>query len=170
MLRCLSLALVLATSLAAFIEPPRECNQPDDLLSQCRGRAWVRAPDLVAGDVIAGDVKVKLIGPCTDAESYKLGLRFKERVFWRLRLASFSCIVELGSLDDPHRRQDVRFPESPLVTYNNTGSSMYTFNETEWEAYELSMQNKTLWSVHEEERVAFEIKTDLVSAEGAGMG
>jgi hypothetical protein len=47
---------------------------------------------------------------------------------------------------------------------------MYTFNETEWEAYEMSMQNKTLWSVHEEERVAFEIKTDLVSAEGAGMG
>jgi hypothetical protein len=166
MLRCLSLALVLATSLAAFIEPFRESNQPDDLLSQCRGRAWVRAPDLVAGDVIAGDVKVKLIGPCADAENYKLGLRFKERVFWRLRLASFSRIVELGSLDDPHRRQDVPFPEPPFVNYNQTRM----FNETEWAAYQTSMQNKTLWSVHEEERVAFEIKTDLVSAEGTGMG
>jgi hypothetical protein len=40
---------------------------------------------MVPGDVIGGDVKIKLIEPCTDAESYALGLRFKERIFWRLR-------------------------------------------------------------------------------------
>jgi hypothetical protein len=40
---------------------------------------------MAPGDVIAGDVKVKLIGPCTDPESYTLGLRYKERVFWKLK-------------------------------------------------------------------------------------
>jgi hypothetical protein len=42
--------------------------------------AWVRAPD-----VVPGDVKVKLIGPCADVESYTLGLRYKESIFWKLR-------------------------------------------------------------------------------------
>jgi hypothetical protein len=36
--------------------------------------------------------------------------------------------------------------------------------------YNLSVQNKESWSVHEEERVAFEIKTDLLTAEGGGVG
>ena len=37
---------------------------------------------------------------------------------------------------------------------------------TEWMAYEKAV--KDLWSIHEEERIAFEIKTDLISAEEAG--
>jgi hypothetical protein len=36
-------------------------------------------------------------------------------------------------------------------------------------AYETTVQIKDSWFVHEEERTAFEIKTDLVSAEEAGM-
>jgi len=40
---------------------------------------------MVPGDVITGDVKVKLIGPCADAESYTLGLRYKERIYWKLK-------------------------------------------------------------------------------------
>jgi hypothetical protein len=40
---------------------------------------------MVPGKIIAGDVKVKLGGLCTDAESYTLGLRYKEREFWKLR-------------------------------------------------------------------------------------
>ena len=79
MLRWLSIALVLAASRAAFVEPSQKSQ------SSCRGHAWVRAPDMVPGDVIGGDVKIKLIEPCTDAESYALGLRFKERILWRLR-------------------------------------------------------------------------------------
>ncbi|KAG0708003.1 hypothetical protein DFH29DRAFT_844028 [Suillus ampliporus] len=126
-------------------------------------QAWVRAPDMVPGDVIAGDVKVKLIGPCPDAESYALALRYKEKIFWKIR------------------REDAPIPKRPNVKYNytepnrdlfavplpfqNTGNPDY--NETEWTAYQNSVQNKDLWSVHEEERIAFEIKTRLVGAEGA---
>ena len=85
MLCWLSLALVVATTHAMFFDPSLESKQPADVLHQCQGRAWVRAPDMTPGDVIAGDVKVKLLGPCTDAESYTLGLRYKERIFWKLR-------------------------------------------------------------------------------------
>jgi hypothetical protein len=86
MLRWLSLVLVLANSAAAFTElPSPKCKEPADAPSQCQASAWVRAPDMVPGEVIAGDVKIKLSGPCTDAESYTLGLRYKEKVFWKLR-------------------------------------------------------------------------------------
>jgi hypothetical protein len=81
----LSLALVLAAAHATFTDSSLQFNEPGDALQQCQGRAWVRAPDMVPGDVIAGDVKVKLIGPYTDAESYTIGLRYEERIFWKLR-------------------------------------------------------------------------------------
>ncbi|OJA10098.1 hypothetical protein AZE42_07535 [Rhizopogon vesiculosus] len=163
MLRWLSLALVLAISRATFIEPSQKSNESGDAL--CRGRSWVRAPDMVPGDVIAGDVKVKLDGPCTDVESYALGLRFKERVFWKLRWASFAHILFPGSLDVPHcRRQDAPPPpERPTIRYSQLGRAF--FDQTEWTVYDMALQNKDFWSVHEEERIAFEIKTDLVSVE-----
>jgi len=85
MLRWISLALALAASRATLTNPSLESKETSDALSQCRGLAWVRAPDMVPGDVITGDVKVKLIGPCADAESYTLGLRYKERIFWKLK-------------------------------------------------------------------------------------
>jgi hypothetical protein len=85
LLRWLSLALALATGHPAFAELSQNFNEPGDALDHCRAHAWVRAPDMVPSDVIAGDVKIKLVGPCTDTESYALGLRFKERVFWKLR-------------------------------------------------------------------------------------
>ncbi|OJA09806.1 hypothetical protein AZE42_10939 [Rhizopogon vesiculosus] len=166
MLRWLSLALTLAASRATFADPSLESKEPGDALDQCQGRAWVRAPDMVPGDVIAGDVKVKLIGPCANAESYALGLRYKERIFWKLR------------------QQDAPLPKTPEVKYEHTipansnsdlfqvrvpGSNApeYKYNKTEWMAYQESFENKDLWTVHEEERVAFEIKTTIVSAVGA---
>lgn len=85
MLCWLSLALVLATARAMVLHPSLESKEPNDVLHQCQGHAWVRAPDLTPGDVIAGDVKVKLLGPCAEAESYTIGLRYKERIFWKLR-------------------------------------------------------------------------------------
>ncbi|KAG0708001.1 hypothetical protein DFH29DRAFT_871255 [Suillus ampliporus] len=165
MLRWQSLALILAASVAAFTDPSAESQDPSHAPYQCRAFAWVRAPDIVPGDVIAGDVKIKLSGPCPDAESYALGLRYKERIFWKLR------------------REDAPIPKRPKFTHNynpmelnwdlfqvplpfeNSGDLDY--NETEWTAYQNSVQNKDLWSVHEEERIAFEIKTRLTGAEGA---
>ncbi|KAG2068855.1 hypothetical protein BDR04DRAFT_733605 [Suillus decipiens] len=46
--------------------------------------------------------------------------------------------------------------------FRNLGDLDY--NETEWRAYEDSVQNKVLWSIHEEERTAFEIKSSLADA------
>ncbi|KAG1720260.1 hypothetical protein EDB19DRAFT_1918100 [Suillus lakei] len=160
MLRWLSLALVLATSVAASTDSSTlESKEPGDAPPQCQARAWVRAPDMVPGEVIAGDVKIKLSGPCADAESYALGLRYKEKVFWKLR------------------REDAPIPQRPKLTYNWTASNNDLFqvgpfgnfgnpdyNETEWRIYENSVQNKDLWSMHEEERIAFEIKTPLAGA------
>ncbi|KAG2092512.1 uncharacterized protein F5147DRAFT_619664 [Suillus discolor] len=106
-------------------------GESNDVPSQCQARAWVRAPDMVPGEVIAGDVKIKLSGPCTDTKSYALGLRYKERVFWK------------------SRREDALILERPEWEYN-------------WGLYE----NKDSWSMHEEERIAFEIKSPLAGAGG----
>ncbi|KAG0708004.1 hypothetical protein DFH29DRAFT_994630 [Suillus ampliporus] len=163
MRRCISLALVLAASVVASTDTSLESKEPSNASPQCRAHAWVRAPDMVPGDVIAGDVKIKLSGPCPDAESYALGLRYKERIFWKLR------------------REDTPIPKRPKLTHDWTESNRDLFrvplpfqnpgnmdyNETEWKVYQNSVQNKALWSVHEEERVAFEIKTPLFGAEGA---
>ncbi|KAG1859521.1 hypothetical protein DFJ58DRAFT_744615 [Suillus subalutaceus] len=159
MLCWLSLALVLVTNVAASSDSPSpESKELSNAPSQCQARAWVRAPDMLPGEVIAGDLKIKLDGPCSDAESYALGLRYKEKVFWKLR------------------REDAPIPKMPKLTYNwpvsnsdlfrvgpfrNFGNPDY--NETEWNAYENSVQNKDLWSIHEEERIAFEIKSPLVA-------
>jgi hypothetical protein len=43
------------------------------------------------------------------------------------------------------------------------------YNETEWRVYENLVQNKDLWSMHEEERIAFEIKNPLAGAGRTGM-
>ncbi|KAG1815193.1 uncharacterized protein BJ212DRAFT_1481721 [Suillus subaureus] len=160
MLRWLSLALILVTNVAAFIDllPSPECKEPSDAPPECQARAWVRASDMVPGEVIAGDVKIKLSGPCSDAENYTLGLRYKEKVFWKLR------------------REDAPIPKMPKLTYNWTVSNSDLFrvrpfhnfgntdyNETEWKAYENSVQNRDLWSMHEEERIAFEIKSPLIT-------
>jgi hypothetical protein len=69
-----------AATHATFTDSSLQFNEPGDALQQCQG-----ALDMVPGDVIAGGVKVKLIGPCTDAESYTIGLRYEERIFWKLR-------------------------------------------------------------------------------------
>ncbi|KAG2062698.1 hypothetical protein BDR04DRAFT_1112065, partial [Suillus decipiens] len=161
MLYWISLALILATNVVAFTDPPpSESKESSNLPFQCQARAWVRAPDMVPGEVIAGDVKIKLSGSCMDAESYALGLRYKEKVFWKLR------------------REDAPIPKTPKLTYNRTSMNSDLFkvrrpfgdpgnvdyNETEWKAYEDSVQNKDLWSIHEEERTAFEIKSPLTDA------
>ncbi|KAG2358487.1 hypothetical protein BDR07DRAFT_1489379 [Suillus spraguei] len=141
MLYWISLALILAINVVAFTDPPSPgSKEPSDLPSQCQAHAWVRAPDMVPGEVIAGDVKVKLSGPCNDAENYVLGLRYKEKVFWKLRQGVLSLSVR------PFQNQN------------------FDYNETEWKAYEDSVQNKDLWSIHKEERTAFEIKSPLADA------
>ncbi|KAG1779484.1 hypothetical protein EV702DRAFT_1088555 [Suillus placidus] len=94
---------------------------------------------MVPGEVIAGDIKIKLSRQCTDTMSFTLGLRYKEKVFWKLR------------------REDVPIPKRPQLMYNWTVSNSDLFrvgpfqnfgspdyNETEWRAYENSVQNKDL--------------------------
>ncbi|KAG2135331.1 hypothetical protein DEU56DRAFT_807650 [Suillus clintonianus] len=178
MLRWQSLALqvTLAACVLASTDPSLESKEPSDALPECQARAWVRAPDMVPGDIIAGDVRIKLSGPCTDVESYVLGLRYKENIFWKLRSIGFTRIIrDTCSLDLSHRRQDapIPIPKQPEFKYDLTDSNylfqvqmpFYTtadYNETEWATYQNSVQNKELWSLHEEERIAFEIKTPLV--------
>ncbi|KAG1741429.1 uncharacterized protein EDB91DRAFT_328571 [Suillus paluster] len=162
MLRWLLLVLVLAASVVVFTNPSLGFKKPGFAPYQCQAHAWVRAPDMVPGDVIAGDVKIKLQGPCTDAaESYTLGLRYKERVFWKLRRHDAWIPRGLGSnfkykIIDSIRKVFLRI---------QTPSQHPDYNVVEWKAFQNSVQ-KALWSVHEEERVAFEIKTLLVGADG----
>ena len=77
----LSLALL---KLSINVVANEEVN-PAIVESPCRTRAWVRAPDLVPGQVIQGDVKVKLEGACEDVLSYTLRLRFAERAWVKTR-------------------------------------------------------------------------------------
>lgn len=158
MLYWISLALILATNVVAFTDPP--CPGPKELIdlpSQCQARAWVRAPDMVPGDIIAGDVKVKLSGPCNDAENYVLGLRYKEKVFWKLRRED-APIPKMPIYNETFMNSDL-FRVRPFRNFGNLD-----YNEPEWKAYEDSVQNKDLWSIHEEERTAFEIKNLLADA------
>jgi hypothetical protein len=88
-----------------------------------------------------------------------------------------SCFVFLVSSIRHHdRREDAPIPKMPKLTYNWTISNSDLFrvrpwqsmgnpdyNETEWRAYENSVQNRDLWSMREEERIAFEIKSPLVT-------
>jgi hypothetical protein len=82
----------------------------------------------------------------------------------------------VSSTEHPYRREDAPIPKMPRLTYNWTvsnndlfrvrpfqSSNNLDYNETEWSAYENSIQNKDLWSMHEEERIAFEIKSPLVT-------
>ncbi|KAG0708013.1 hypothetical protein DFH29DRAFT_562133 [Suillus ampliporus] len=172
MLRWLLLVLVVAGSVVVFTKPSLESTERRVAPSQCQVHAWVRAPDMVPGDVIAGDVKIKFHESCTDtAESYTLGLRYKEKMFWRLSPydvpiynrrppsnGQYALPISIrpigfrfnpiGSVRDVFRRVRQRF-QKPGNPNRNPG------------------QNMDLWSVHEEERVAFEIKAPLVDVEGA---
>ena len=51
----------------------------------CRARAWVRAPDLEPGEILQGDVRIKLDADCSDVSSYSIGLRFMERSWVKTR-------------------------------------------------------------------------------------
>ncbi|KAG2363433.1 hypothetical protein BDR07DRAFT_1460314 [Suillus spraguei] len=105
------------------------------------GTCLGRAPDMVPGEVITGDVKIKLSGPCIDAESYTLGLRYKK------------IILELRHPTDGKMRQF----ENAQLTYTGTASGRT--------GTRLIIR---IWSMHEEERIAFEIKSTLAGAEKTG--
>ncbi|KIJ63017.1 hypothetical protein HYDPIDRAFT_113523 [Hydnomerulius pinastri MD-312] len=71
----------LASAISASKAEPSEHELP------CRVRAWVRAPDLVPGEIIEGDARIKLDGDCPEVESYALGLRLKEASRSRTRIS-----------------------------------------------------------------------------------
>jgi hypothetical protein len=114
---------------------------------------------MVPGDVIAGDVRIKLNGPCNEVESYELGLHYKEKIFWKFS-PEFESRSMNANRDVSHQ---VRMP------FQNSGNPHYHEMQLALQlaALQNSGQNEDLWSVHEEERIAFEIKTPLASTEGA---
>ncbi|KIJ63036.1 hypothetical protein HYDPIDRAFT_41307 [Hydnomerulius pinastri MD-312] len=77
-----SLAIHIGVVNAQLADQSPDLKHPQN---QCGVRAWVRAPDLVPGQIIEGDARIKLEGDCPEVESYSLGLRYKERVFWEIR-------------------------------------------------------------------------------------
>ena len=90
--------IVFGVLLALFKLPVISVSATDDAgvtdISSCRARAWVRAPDLGAGQVVQGDVKVKLDGPCQEVLGYTLKLRFAERSWVKTRCeSSYNCIL-----------------------------------------------------------------------------
>ncbi|KIJ63105.1 hypothetical protein HYDPIDRAFT_134871 [Hydnomerulius pinastri MD-312] len=116
------------------------------LPTSCRVGAWVRAPDLVPGEIIEGDARIKLEGECPDVESYSLGLRFKERVFWKIR------------------NPDAPLPTQPKPLESNATSrnlvpalDLWNVDQDIWRR----AFTKELWDLHEEERLGFEIKWPL---------
>ncbi|KAG2341008.1 hypothetical protein BDR05DRAFT_950094 [Suillus weaverae] len=79
--------LALTAGVLVFTNPLKFHRKPGYAPPRpsCQAHAWVRTPDMVPDNVIAGDARVKLDGPCTEVKSYKLGLHYKEKIFWKLR-------------------------------------------------------------------------------------
>ncbi|KAH7916551.1 hypothetical protein BJ138DRAFT_995536, partial [Hygrophoropsis aurantiaca] len=120
--------------------------------ADCRVRSWVRAPDMTPGTVIQGDVKILLDEACPEVESYTLGLRFKERVFFKIlrrRNHSLDTIEDIDIFEPPSRRDIFGFPINSIN------------NSSEWKVYEDAVVNKDIWLVHEEETLTFELKYQL---------
>ncbi|KAF9226256.1 hypothetical protein BS17DRAFT_868082 [Gyrodon lividus] len=158
-----SLAISFSVTGAEAQEAPGHNSESSSSSTPCRVRAWVRAPDLVPGEILEGDTRIKLEGDCPSVESCSLGLRFKERIFWKIR-----------NLDAP-------LPERPRVKRNSTMSfrpatldvwsvepkqwnlPKHEYDEDAWKEYESAVKAKELWDLHEEERLAFEAKTSLAA-------
>jgi hypothetical protein len=105
-----------------------------------------------------------------------------------VEVTSFPHILKVRSQNISRRRQDAPLPKIPEIKYYEymmpadpkrdlfearvPGLNAHMnpeYNQTEWMTYQESFENKDLWTVHEEERIAFEIKTHLAGVEGAGM-
>ena len=56
--------------------------------NSCRVHAWVHAPDFEPGQVVQGDVKIKLDGACEEVLSYTLRLCFTECAWVKTRCLS----------------------------------------------------------------------------------
>ncbi|KAF8512471.1 hypothetical protein JB92DRAFT_3117084 [Gautieria morchelliformis] len=149
---CSVVALLELSTVAVAADPSTE----SDIVTPCRARAWVRAPDLEPGQVVQGDVKVKLDGVCEEVSSYTLGLRFAERAWVKTR------------------REGVKLPERPAANHSRvpTSRSIFEpdalsstrflgFDDSVWDKYQDEVKDPSLWLVREEERVGFEAKYGL---------
>ena len=105
-----------------------------------------------------------------------------------VEVTSFLISSKFVRRTSPCRRQDAPLPKKPEIQYYkpmmpaNSKRDLFEarvpglnahrnpeYNQTEWMTYQESFENKDLWTVHEEERIAFEIKTNLAGVKGAGM-
>ncbi|KAF8832962.1 hypothetical protein BDN67DRAFT_1073021 [Paxillus ammoniavirescens] len=75
------LLLLLSSSVISFSVTGAEAQQTarqnletENSSKPCRVHAWVRAPDLVPGEIIEGDTRIELEGECPTVERYSFGL------------------------------------------------------------------------------------------------
>ena len=151
---------VAATDDAEFTDEP-----------SCRARARVRAPDLDAGRVVQGDVKVKLDGKYPEVLGYTLKLRFAERSWVKTRYEScYHYILQLIKLSQAtrcstSRTTDYEFSASYRVFDSNIWNDPFLRypggNKPDWDKYKDVVRDPSLWLVREEERIGFEAKYNL---------
>ncbi|KAF9226272.1 hypothetical protein BS17DRAFT_776967 [Gyrodon lividus] len=130
----------------------------------CRVQAWVRAPDLVPGEVIEGDARIKLEGACPKVQSYSLGFRFKERIYSRIWVPD----------DPPPGAPQPRYYRNPAGFLDRVDSWEFAPQPLPAD-YPLllgmirqakdALGGEKIWDSHEEERLAFEVKTPLTVSE-----
>ncbi|KAF8840064.1 hypothetical protein BDN67DRAFT_969106 [Paxillus ammoniavirescens] len=163
-----SLAISFSTAGAEAQETPESNPAPVSSSTPCLVRAWVRAPDLVPGEIIEGDTRIKLEGDCPSVESYSLGLRFKERLFRKIRNPD----APLPQRPTAKTNSTARFGPRPLdvweVEPHHWRSPRPEYDEDAWKQYESAVKAKELWDLHEEERLGFEAKTPLTTTGNDG--
>ncbi|EGO03425.1 hypothetical protein SERLA73DRAFT_158078 [Serpula lacrymans var. lacrymans S7.3] len=155
-LNLLPLFFFLAAGTAKTSSQLIDSSTPE--VADCRARPWVRAPDLTPGHVLQGDVKVRLDGLCPDVEKLVLGLRFKERAFLRVLQPGMQRPRPVSECPFSGPLRGVLCPDIGVV------------NDTELEIWEDRLLNDTVWTIYEEERIAFEVKHVLKQPQYSDAG
>ncbi|KAF8512479.1 hypothetical protein JB92DRAFT_271314 [Gautieria morchelliformis] len=150
--------LVVLASLST-IAATADTGDPHGTKPDCRVRAWVRAPDLEPGQVLQGDVKIKLDGACSDVSSYGIGLRFMERSWVKARREGVVLPeppTANGSSPTSTSLNDSIFEPLKLGNAAFWSGSERGVEPSAWKAYQDGLRNPELWLAREEERIGFE--------------
>ncbi|KAH7924499.1 hypothetical protein BV22DRAFT_1129798 [Leucogyrophana mollusca] len=138
-------------------------NNEADSVASCRARSWVRAPDMMPGTVLKGDVNIMLDGDCAEVKNYSLGLRLKERIFFKIPREGAAIPARPKSgVSQGLRGQLDQGIFSPAPDWGVWGLARSKDTDSSaWETYEEAVRNEDIWFVHEEEAVTFEIRFPL---------
>lgn len=157
--------IALAAASPVHITPalPQLAHPTSPARWECDVQAWVRAPDLSPNALIAGDARLKANGTqCQDLVGWTLGLVLKERAI--VRLPAKGVIL-------PEKPQWNESLETGLDSWNDIyhvgwSRGFESPYERAMQAYHTALSNVSLWKVHGAERSVFDLKLELVSAEG----